>query len=50
MGSPEEAQKYMDMKGRFICSGADIVTIKLAHEALQAQYAELGFTFDNRLK
>lgn len=50
VGSPEEAQKYMDMKGRFICSGADIVTIKLAHEALQAQYAALGFTFDNRLK
>ncbi|MDG2384805.1 MAG: aldolase/citrate lyase family protein [Pirellulaceae bacterium] len=48
-GSPEEAQTFLEMGARFITSGADIVSVKLAHEAMQAAYGRLGFTFDNKL-
>ena len=48
-GSTEEAQQYLDMNARFVACGADIVTIKSAHEALQYDFAKLGFTFENKL-
>lgn len=49
VGSAKEAQKYLDMNARFITCGADIVTMKMALETLQCSFAELGFTFENRL-
>ncbi len=46
---PEHTQKLLDLGARFICHGADIIMIKRGLEAMQAQYAPLGFTFDNQL-
>jgi hypothetical protein len=40
----------MDMGARFICHGADIIIMKRGFEQIQAQYAPLGFTFENRLE
>ena len=40
----------LDEGARFICRGGDIVLLKDALEGIQAEFAELGFTFDNRLK
>ncbi len=49
VGSTDEAHQYLQMNARFITAGADIVSIKAAHEAMQNDYAKLGFSFDNRL-
>ncbi len=49
VGSIDAAKKYLDMEARFITYGADIVTIKAAHEKMQNDYSKLGFTFDNKL-
>lgn len=49
-GTPEHSRKLMDMGARFICHGADILIMKRGLEQIQAQYAPLGFTFDNRLE
>lgn len=49
-GSPEHTRKLMDMGATFICHNADILLIKLGWEAVQRNYAPLGFTFDNRLE
>jgi 4-hydroxy-2-oxoheptanedioate aldolase len=48
-GTPEHTRKLLDLGARFICHGADIVVMKCGLERMQAQYAPLGFTFDNRL-
>ena len=48
-GTPEHTRKLLDLGARFICHGADIVVMKRGLEQMQAQYAPLGFTFDNRL-
>jgi 4-hydroxy-2-oxoheptanedioate aldolase len=47
-GSPEHTQKLMDLGARFIGHGADIVIMKRGLEEIQARYAPLGFTFENR--
>jgi 4-hydroxy-2-oxoheptanedioate aldolase len=48
-GSPERTRQLLDLGARFLCHGADIVTIKTALEEIQRRFAPLGFTFDNRL-
>jgi 4-hydroxy-2-oxoheptanedioate aldolase len=48
-GTPEHTKMLLDLGARFICHGADIVFVKRAQENIQAQYAPLGFTFDNRI-
>jgi len=48
-GTPEHTSKLLELGGRFICHGADIVMIKRALEQIQQSYAPLGFTFDNRI-
>jgi 4-hydroxy-2-oxoheptanedioate aldolase len=48
-GSPEQTHQLLDLGARFICHGADIVTVKTALEEIQRRFAPLGFTFDNRL-
>jgi len=48
-GTPEHTRKLLDLGARFICHGADIVVMKCGLEQMQAQYAPLGFTFENRL-
>jgi 4-hydroxy-2-oxoheptanedioate aldolase len=34
---------------RFLCHGADLLLVKRGLEQMQKDWAELGFTFDNRL-
>jgi len=48
-GSPEHTSKLLELGGRFICHGADIIMVKLGLEQIQKNYAALGFTFDNRI-
>ena len=48
-GTPEHSRKLMDLGARFICHGADIIMMKRGLEEIQASYAPLGFTFENRL-
>lgn len=47
--TPEHSQALLDQGARFICHGADIILVKRGLEQIQAQYAALGFSFDNRL-
>lgn len=46
---PEHSQQLLDLGARFICHGADIIMVKSGMEAIQQNYASLGFTFDNRV-
>jgi 4-hydroxy-2-oxoheptanedioate aldolase len=48
-GSPEHTCKLLELGGRFICHGADIILVKRGLEQIQQNYASLGFTFDNRI-
>jgi 4-hydroxy-2-oxoheptanedioate aldolase len=47
--TPEDTAKLMGMGARFICHGADIILVKRGLEQIQAQFAPLGFTFENQL-
>jgi 4-hydroxy-2-oxoheptanedioate aldolase len=47
--TPEDTAKLMGMGARFICHGADIILVKRGLEQMQAQFAPLGFTFENQL-
>jgi 4-hydroxy-2-oxoheptanedioate aldolase len=49
VSGPEHAQQALDMGARLLFHNADIVMIKKALEQTQMQFAELGFTFENRL-
>ena len=46
---PDNTRMLLSMGARFICHGADILIMKRGLEQIQAQYASLGFEFDNRL-
>lgn len=48
-GTPERAKQLMDMGARFICSGCDLIFVKTGLEALQKNFAQMGFTFNNQL-
>jgi 4-hydroxy-2-oxoheptanedioate aldolase len=48
--SPEHTATLLELGARFICHGADILMVKRGLEQIQAAYAPLGFTFDNRLE
>lgn len=47
--NPEHSRELLEMGARFICHGADILTMKRALEQMQVEYGALGFTFENRL-
>ena len=47
--TPEHTAKLMEMGARFICHGADIIMVKRGLEQIQAQFAPIGFTFQNQL-
>lgn len=49
-GSVERARQAMEMGARFICHGCDIIFVKQGLERIQQDFAQLGATFDNRLK
>jgi len=46
---PDHTRKLIGMGARFICHNADILIMKRGLEAIQEQYAPLGFTFDKRM-
>jgi 4-hydroxy-2-oxoheptanedioate aldolase len=48
-GTPEHTCQVLELGGRFICHGADIIWVKQALEQIQKNYSPLGFTFDNRI-
>jgi 4-hydroxy-2-oxoheptanedioate aldolase len=48
-GTPEHTRMLMDLGARFICHGCDLILVKQGMEQIQQRYAELGFTFENRL-
>ncbi|HVU87561.1 MAG TPA: aldolase/citrate lyase family protein [Pirellulales bacterium] len=50
VGTPEQAGQALEMGARLLFHNADIVTIKRGLENIQAQFAPLGFRFENRLK
>lgn len=45
----EHASQLLDQGARFICHGADIISVKQCLETIQSKFAHLGFTFENRL-
>jgi len=49
VGSVDAAKEMLDLGARWICFGGDIVFLKTAFEKVQADFAPLGFTFQNRL-
>ncbi|MFV1966735.1 MAG: HpcH/HpaI aldolase/citrate lyase family protein [Pirellulaceae bacterium] len=46
----DDAKRLLDDGARFICHGGDIVLLKNALQRIQSDFAELGFTFDDRFK
>ncbi len=47
--SKDHASRLLEQGARFLARGGDIVLIKQAFQGIQADFATLGFTFDNRL-
>jgi 4-hydroxy-2-oxoheptanedioate aldolase len=48
-GSVEQAQQIMELGGRFLAYGCDLLWVKNGLEEAQRRFAPLGFTFDRRL-
>ncbi|HEY2411271.1 MAG TPA: aldolase/citrate lyase family protein [Pirellulaceae bacterium] len=48
-GNPAHTQQLFDLGAKFICHGCDLIMVKQGMEQIQANYAPLGFTFENRL-
>lgn len=46
--SIEHAKEVMDLGGRFLCHGADIIMVKTALEVMQKQFAPLGVTCERK--
>jgi 4-hydroxy-2-oxoheptanedioate aldolase len=46
---PEHTRSLLAMDARFVCHNADLMILRRGLEKIQADYAALGFTFDNRL-
>ncbi len=48
MFTPEDAKRYLEMGARLCFHGADLLLVKRGLEAMQRDFAPLGFTFENR--
>jgi 4-hydroxy-2-oxoheptanedioate aldolase len=48
-GTVERAQQVLELGGRFIAHGCDLIWVKNGLEEAQRRFAQLGFTFDRRL-
>lgn len=46
--STEHAQQVLDLGGRFLCHGCDLLMVKAGLEAMQRQFEPLGVTFERR--
>lgn len=44
--STEHAQEVLELGGRFLCHGCDLLMVKNGLEAMQRQFAPLGVTFE----
>jgi 4-hydroxy-2-oxoheptanedioate aldolase len=47
--SVEHGRRLLDMGARFLAHSADLVLVMQGQKKIQADFATLGFTFDNRL-
>ena len=47
--TPQHAAELVAQGARFVCHGADILLVKQGLESIQNQFAEVGFSFENRL-
>ena len=47
--NPDHCRMLQSKGARFLCHGADLLLVKRGLEQMQKDWAELGFTFDNRL-
>jgi 4-hydroxy-2-oxoheptanedioate aldolase len=45
---PDHTRQLLALDARFICHNSDILLVRRGLEKIQADYAELGFTFDRR--
>jgi 4-hydroxy-2-oxoheptanedioate aldolase len=48
-GSPEHSRMLMDKGAKLLFHGCDLIMVRNGMEAIQKNYAPLGFTFDNQL-
>ena len=48
-GTVERAQQVMELGGRFIAHGCDLIWVKNGLEEAQRRFNPLGFTFDKRI-
>lgn len=48
VGSAQRAGELLELGARFICHGCDLIMVKAGLEAIQQQFAPLGFTFEKR--
>lgn len=46
---PDHTKKLFEMGAKLVFDGCDLIFVKSGMEQIQASYAPLGFTFDNRL-
>lgn len=44
----DHAKEVLDLGGRFLCHGADILILKNGLEAIQKNFSPLGVTFERR--
>jgi 4-hydroxy-2-oxoheptanedioate aldolase len=47
--STEHAQQVLELGGRFLCHGCDLLMVKAGLEAMQRQFEPLGVTFERRV-
>ncbi len=47
--SAEHARQVLELGGRFLCHGCDLLMIKAGLEEIQHQFSPLGITFDRRV-
>jgi 4-hydroxy-2-oxoheptanedioate aldolase len=48
VGSPERARQILDLGGRLLAHGADLLWVKAGLEETRRRFGPLGFTFDGR--
>lgn len=47
---PAHAKEFLEMGASLLAYGTDIVVLKTGYEAMQTEFGEVGFEFDNRLR
>jgi 4-hydroxy-2-oxoheptanedioate aldolase len=47
--STEHAKQVLEMGGRFLCHGCDLLMVKAGLEEIQRKFEVLGVTFERRV-